>query len=87
MVYATSHNLPPNNGKKMFSYTNFQKKLPTVGGGKRPPHSVAFTPSIWPPLTNPGCITVTGIAKGQKGPCSPLIEVKEFFKRGSRGLV
>ena len=41
-----------------------------------------FTPLLWPPLTNPGCTTVTGIAKMHKAPCSPLIGVKEMFKRG-----
>ena len=58
-----------------FSYTNFQKiSLPWEGE----------SPSLWPPLRNPGCTTVTGIAKRHKGPCSPLIGVKlkEIFKGG-----
>ena len=51
--------------------------LHTVGGGKPPsPPLGHFAPLLWPPLTNPGCTTVTGIAKMHKGPCSPLIGVK-----------
>ena len=85
---VTSHNEPPNNAiqcaRNVVSYTNFQKNLPTVGGGKPliptpSPLSVTSLPLLWPPLTNPGCTTVTGIAKMHKGPCSPLIGVKEIF--------
>ena len=73
--------------KKMpFSYTIFQKNLPTVGGGKPPPTPLPplghFAPLLWPPLTHPGCTTVTGIAKLHKGPWSPLIGVKEVLKGG-----
>ena len=54
--------------KKMpFSDTNFEKS-PYHGRGKPPPtpsiaRSVASLPRFGPPLTNPGCTTVTGIAK------------------------
>ena len=64
--------------KKMpFSYTNFQKS-PYRGRGKTPlPHppparslrSIALPPP--PPLTNPGCTTVTGI--GTQAPTPPPI--------------
>ena len=51
--------------KKMpVSNTNFEKNLPTVGGGKHPPLAL-------PPLTNLGCTTVTGIAKMHKGAMPP----------------
>ena len=40
----------------------FSKILPSVGGDF--PRLVASLPRFGPPLTNPGCITVTGIAKG-----------------------
>ena len=44
-------------------------------GGKTPLRR--FAPSLWPPLTNPGCTTVTGIAKGTRGHVPvPLIGVK-----------
>ena len=46
-----------------FSLHGFSKKNLYRGGGKNPP-----TPSLWPPLTNPGCTTVTGTAKMHKGP-------------------
>ena len=71
-----SHTLP-------FSYTNFP---PYRGRGEKTltlPPLGHFAPLLWPPLTNPGCTTVTGIAKMHKGPCSPLIGVKEIFKRGN----
>ena len=58
--------------------------LPTVGGGNNtlPPFG-GFAPSLWPPLTNPGCTTVTGIAKGYKGPCPlPVDWSKTYFKKG-----
>ena len=43
--------------------------------GEAPSHTL-------PPLTNPGCTTVTGIAKGTRGHApAPLIGVKSFFKR------
>ena len=49
------------------------KNLPTVGGGNPPPtpspRLVASLPRFGPLLTNPGCTTVTGIAKGHKHPC------------------
>ena len=75
--------------KKMpFSYTNFQKSP------YRPlPHSLPIRSlrslTLASPLTNPDCTTVTGIAKGHRGPCpAPLLTgVEEIFKGGSRGLV
>ena len=80
--------------KKPFSYTNFQK---SPYRGKPPPTPspslVASLPRFGIPLTNPGCITVTGIAKGYKPPPPPsppldLSKKKNFFeRRGSRGLV
>ena len=70
------NNQPPNNAIQCARNVVFTT---TVGGGTpHPPPSRS-----WPPLTNPGCTTVTGIAKMQKGPCSPLIGVKEIFKRGN----
>ena len=42
-----------------------------------PPRSVASLPRFGPPLTNPGCTTVTGIAERHKGPCFPLMGVKK----------
>ena len=68
LVYATLHNLPPNNG------------IPPPTPSTR---SVASLPRFGPPpppLTNPDYTTVTGIAKGHKGPCPPpsLIEIKEI---------
>ena len=80
LVYATSHNRPLimtfNVQKRPFWYTKFPKNLPIVGGGHplpTPPPSGRFAPSQWPPLTNPGYTTVTGIAKGHKSFC-PLVE-------------
>ena len=35
------------------------------------PRSVTSLPRIGPPLTNPDCTTVTGIAKGHKRPPPP----------------
>ena len=62
-----------------------KKALPTVGGGGSPlpctssPGSVVSIPRYGPrPLTNPGCTTVTGIAKGHGGPMPPLNGVKEI---------
>ena len=56
-----------------------KSRLPNVGGEKPPCHSlprlVASLPRFGTPLTYLGCTTVTGIAKGPKGPCSPLIGV------------
>ena len=70
--------------RMLFSYTYFQKS-PYRGGNPPPPHPPpAGLIRFGPPLTNPGCTTVTGTAKGHKGPCpAPLIGVKENFKRGS----
>ena len=55
----------------------FLKNLPTVGGGNHTlPPLGRFAPSLWPPLTNPGC-TTAGIAKGTRGHApAPLIGVK-----------
>ena len=67
--------------KKMaFSYT-FSHILP---------RSVASLPRFGTPLTNPGCTTVTAIAKGTRvhaPPPAPLIGVLKNTRRGSRGLV
>ena len=83
MVYVISHNQPPNNAnqcaRNVVFIHKFSKKLPTVGGGNTLPPLGHFAPLLWPPLTNPGCTTVTGIAKMHKGPCSPLIGVKEIM--------
>ena len=92
MVYVTSHNQPPNNAiqcaRNVVFIHKFSKKSPYRGRGKTPSHTLPplghFAPLLWPPLTNPGCTTVTGIAKMHKGPCSPLIGVKEIFKRGNK---
>ena len=69
----------------VFIYTNFQKNLPkNRGRGKTllhtlPALSVTSLPCFGPQrLTNPGCTT----SKMHKGPCSPLIGVKEICKRG-----
>ena len=77
--------------KKMpFSDTNFEKS-PYRGRGKPPPtpspRSVALLPRFGPPLTNPGCTTVTGIAKGTKGHApAPLDWSKIIFqKKGGVG--
>ena len=88
---ATSHNYPlimslSVEENAVFIH-KFSKNLPNVGGGKTPPtpspHTLPplghFAPLLWPPLTHPGCTTVTGIAKMHKGPWSPLIGVKEIF--------
>ena len=67
--------------ERSFSYTNFQQqKSPYRGRGKPTPspRAVASLPRFGPPLTNPGCTTVIGIAKRHKGPCSPVNGVKEF---------
>ena len=51
------------------------------------PRSVALLPRFGPPLTNPGCTTVTGIAKGTKGHApAPLDWSKIIFqKKGGVG--
>ena len=91
LVYVTSHNQPPNNviqcARNVVFIHKCSKKSPYRGRGKTPlptlPLLGHFAPLLWPPLTNPGCTTVTGIAKMHKGPCSPWIGVKEIFKRGN----
>ena len=46
----------------------FSKKSPYRGRGKTTlPPLGHFAPLLWPPLTNPGFTTVTGIAKMHKG--------------------
>ena len=74
--------------KKMtFSDTNFEKS-PYRGRGKHTlPRSVASLPRFGPPLTNPGCTTVTGIAKGTRGHApAPLDWSKiSFQKKGGVG--
>ena len=68
-----------------FLYTHKKKKSPyrTVGGGKKPstlpPRLVASLRRIGPLLTNPGCTTVTGIAKGPRSPHAPI----DWNKRNS----
>ena len=63
--------MPFNVQEMSFSYTNFQKlSLPWEGKKKPPtpsPLSGHFAPLLWPPVTNPGPTTVTGIAKMHKG--------------------
>ena len=70
-------------GYAVFIHVFSNKNLPTVGGGP-PPSFHTTTPSprlvssllrFGPLLTNPGCTTVTGIAKGHK---PPLIGIKEI---------
>ena len=96
-VQGTSHYQPPNNAiqcaRNVVFIHKFSKNLPTVGG-KNPSHTLPplghFAPMLWPPVDHPRCTTVTGIAKMHKGPIfwSPLIGVKENFKRGNiMGLV
>ena len=69
--------------KKFRFHTHTFKKSPYRGRGETPlPPLGRFAPSLWPPLTNPGCTTVTAIAKMHKAPCSPLIGVKENFEKG-----
>ena len=81
-------NQTPNNGIQcainVVFIHEFSKNLPTVGGGGETPlpHH-----RFGPPLTNPGCTTVTGIAKRHKGPCFPLIGVKYLKGEYNRGLV
>ena len=41
-----------------------KKNLPTIGGGNRTLPPLASLPRFGSLLTNPGCTTVTGIAKG-----------------------
>ena len=45
------------------------------------PRLVASLPRFDLPMTNPGCTTVTGIAKGHKGPCPPppWLEYKKCY--------
>ena len=70
-----------------FSYTNFQKS-PYRGRGKTPlPPLGRLAPSLWPPMTNPGCTTVTGIARMHKGAMPPTLDwrvKKEKKKRGKK---
>ena len=71
-----------------FSDTNFEKS-PYRGGETVPhPSPAPSLPRFCPPLTNPGCTTITGIAKGTRGHApAPLIGVEYIFKRrGSRGV-
>ena len=65
---------------------SFSYPLPKPPHTPSPPPLGHFPPLLWPPLTNPGCTTLTGIAKMHKGPCSPLIGVKHFFKGGIYGI-
>ena len=80
LVYATSHNLPPNKGinvqNKCRFHTRIFKKFPYRGRGKHTlPHSVASLPRFDPRLTNASC--GTGIAKGYKSPCPPPLDWSE----------
>ena len=80
--YATSHNLPPNNGiyyaRKYRFHTRIKKKKKKKKSPYRgrwtppPPHRPL--PRFGPPLTNSGCTTVTGGIEGaqvQKRPYAP----------------
>ena len=80
--------------KMLFWYTHFQKSPYRTYRGRgtapslHPPPLGHFTPSLCPPLTNPGYTTVTGVAKGGgvqgPSPPPPLIgETKQKWKRGS----
>ena len=90
LVYATTYKLPPimafNVQEKCRFHTGISKlSLPWEGGNPpltpSPAQSLlSLAPPPPPPVDNPGWPTVTGmIAKGHKGPCSPLIGVKEIF--------
>ena len=82
-LHITNPLIMPFNVQEMsFSYSHkFSKNLPPTPSP--PPPLGHFAPLLWPPLTHPGCTTVSGIAKMHKGPWSPLIGVKEVFKRGA----
>ena len=58
--------------------------LPSDGGNRTLP-PLASLPRFGSLLTNPdkswqipGCTTITGIAKGHKPPCPPLIRIKQI---------
>ena len=84
MVCVTSHNQPPNNGIQCARKCCFHTRSEKIK--KISPRSVALLPSFGPPLTNCGCTTVTGIAKGHKGSCSPLNWNKINFVKGENGI-
>ena len=55
----------------VFIHEFSQISLPWEEGIPPPlPHLLSLS-RFGPPLTNPGCTTITGISKGHKGPCSP----------------
>ena len=55
----------------------FKISLPWEGGNTLP-RSVASLSRFGPLLTNPSCTTITGMAKGHKPPCPPLIGIIEL---------
>ena len=58
---------------QLFWYTNKTKiSLPWEGDVQPPPPVSHFAPSLFPPLTNPGYTTVTGVAKGGTRAHAPL---------------
>ena len=86
-LHITNPLIMPFNVQEMsFSYTNKKKiSLPWEGENPlpHPPPSRSLRSLALAPVDRPGCTTVTGIAKMHKGPWSPLIGVKEIFKRGN----
>ena len=89
-VYITSHNKLPivafDVQEMSFSYTNFQKNLPTVAGEppvvSHPPPvpSILRFGPLWQILVAP--LLLEYVAKMHKCPCSPLIGVKDNFRGG-----
>ena len=67
-----------NGARKCCFHTQIFKNLPTIGGGNRTLPPLASPPRFGSLLTNPGCTTVTGIAKGtgtHAPPPPPLIGI------------
>ena len=63
------------------------QNLPTVGGAPSPPlgRFASLLPPP-PPLTNPSYTTVTGIAKGHKGPPPPPPPLIGEYKKWKKGV-
>ena len=67
-------------------FSKISLSIPWEGGKPPPPptpspRSVASLPRFGTPLTNPGCTTVTGIAKGTRAHARPpWLEWNNFFK-------